>query len=252
MVPRWLGLECSLSSLCEQPSAAHFLLLLLFLASSTVLSYISFILNLIFMFENWKKYLAESIATASLSLAVIATIAAKPDFTPFAAALTLGLFVYTIGTISGAHLNPAVSLGALVLNKLSWKDAIGYIVSQIIGGFFALVLASFFVENLSEILETATSTDASVIGITFAEMIGTFFLGFGVASVVFKKTPEMMNGIVIGGSLLLGIFIASSLGAPGILNPAVAIATGSLNVGLIIGPILGAMGGMWLYKMLSK
>jgi glycerol uptake facilitator-like aquaporin len=202
--------------------------------------------------QDWKKYAVEAIGTLSLTLAVITTIASKPEYTPFAAALTLGLFVYFIGLISGAHINPAVSLAALVINKATWKDTVLYIVAQILGAFLALIIASFFIENLGDILQGAATTQSSEIAIGFAETIGTFFLGFGIASVLYKKTPDMMNGIVIGGSLLLGIFVASSLGAPGILNPAVGMMTGSFNVAYIIGPIIGATLGMWSYKKLAQ
>jgi glycerol uptake facilitator-like aquaporin len=200
---------------------------------------------------SWKKYIAEAVGTLSLSLAVLATSASESGFTPFAAALTLGLFVYTIGAISGCHINPAVTLGALSINKISWKDAIGYIVAQLVGAFIALVLASAFIENISDVLEKGAHTDVSIVGIGFAELVGAFFLAFGVASAVLKKIPDMMNGIVVGGSLLLGIFVASSLGAPGILNPAIAIMNGPLSIVYVVGPILGAIGGMWAYKVLA-
>ena len=52
--------------------------------------------------------------------------------------LALSMVVYWGGTISGGHFNPAVSLMFFANNKLSWLDTILYIISQIIGGLFAL------------------------------------------------------------------------------------------------------------------
>jgi hypothetical protein len=59
-----------------------------------------------------------------------------------------------------------------------------------------------------------------------------------------------MSGIVIGGSLLLGITLAAGLGSAGIVNPAVALALGSLNLSYALGSIAGAMLGFNFYKYL--
>ena len=53
-----------------------------------------------------------------------------------ALALGLGVLIaaYTVGGISGGHFNPAVTLGLAVAGKFAWKDVVGYIIAQIIGG----------------------------------------------------------------------------------------------------------------------
>ena len=154
-----------------------------------------------------KKYIAELLGTFTLALVVGLSLAGSfPPATPLLAGLTLGLFVYTIGAISGAHINPAVTIGAWSIKKIGNKDALWYIVAQFIGA----------------------------------------------ASVVYNKAHAHVSGVVIGGSLLLGIIIAAALGSNGVLNPAVALGIGSFNLAYLFGPIVGAVFGMQAYKYLGS
>jgi aquaporin Z len=192
-----------------------------------------------------KKYFAEALGTATLTFVVGLSLAGVfPVSTPVLAALTLGLFVYSIGHISGTHINPAVTLGALSIKKISTEDAAMYIVAQVIGAGLALLLLQKLVE-LPELAVSGTLLTGA------AEFLGAFFFTFGIASVVYGRTPSQLSGVVVGGSLLLGIAISAGLGANGVLNPAVAFGVGSLGIMYIIGPILGAICGMQVYKRLQ-
>jgi len=191
-----------------------------------------------------KKYFAEALGTFALSFVVGLSIAGLfPVPTPILAALVLGLFVYSIGHISGAHINPAVTIGAWSIGKISLHDAIGYVISQFIGAFVAWSL-------LSSLEHSSVLTVSGDVMIGFAELLGTFFFTFGIASVVYGKTPSQMSGLVVGGSLLLGITISALLGANGVLNPAVAFGIGSFGLMYVLGPILGSVLGMQVYKRL--
>lgn len=191
-----------------------------------------------------KKYVVEALGTGALTLAVGLSLAGTfPVPTPLLAALTLGLFVYTVGHISGTHINPAVTLGAWSINKIETKTALFYLVAQLIGATVAMMLMTRLVE-----LPALTVSADGVIG--FAEFLGTFFFTFGVAAVVYGKTPNGLSGVVVGGSLLLGIAIAAGLGSNGVLNPAVAFGIGSWGTMYVLGPILGAVCGMQAYKQL--
>ncbi len=194
-----------------------------------------------------QKYIAELFGTFTLTLAVLISVnSGFPIVTPIIAALTLGLFVYTIGHISGTHINPAVTLGLLSIKKIGVKEAFSYIVAQVIGALLALTIAT-------ALLPTINPLPLMIgYGAFTGEFIGAFLFTFGIASVVFGKANSVMSGFVVGTSLLMGIVLASS-GSLGILNPAVSIALlGSLSVSYILGPILGAVGGMWAFKALSK
>lgn len=192
------------------------------------------------------KYIAEAIGTLALTLAIGLSLAGDfPVSTPILAALTLGLFVYSIGHLSGAHLNPAVTIGAWSIKKISNEDAIGYIIAQFFGAAAALTLIGYTVT-----LPTMTVSTEVMIGV--AEAIGAFFFTFGIASVIYGKVSGHLSGLVVGGSLLLGIAFAVLLGSNGLINPAVAFALKSFNLMYIFGPIVGAVAGMQAYKYLRS
>lgn len=191
-----------------------------------------------------KKYIAEFLGAGALTLIVALSLkGAFPIPTPFLAALTLGLFVYSIGHISGAHLNPAVTIGAWSIQKISTNQAVGYVLSQAIGAIVAMLIANSFYSGVA-----VTPPDTAQI--FMAELFGTFFFTFGIASVIYGKTPAQLSGVVIGGSLLLGIAFASLMGSSGLLNPAVALGAGSFNLAYLLGPIAGSLLGMNVYKRL--
>lgn len=189
-----------------------------------------------------KKYIVELIGTFALTLIVALSLAGMfPVSTPVLATLTLGLFVYTIGNISGAHINPAVTLGAWSIKKIETKDALLYIIAQCIGAGIAMMI-------VSKVGNVAVLTVSNTGLVFFAELLGTFFFTFGIASVVYGKNHQAVSGAVVGFSLLLGISIAVLLGSNGVLNPAVAFGIGSLNVVYVLGPIIGSVLGMQAYK----
>jgi glycerol uptake facilitator-like aquaporin len=82
-------------------------------------------------------------------------------------------------------------------------------------------------------------------------MAGMMLFTFGIASAVYGRAKDFA-GVVVGVSLLLGIALAVSMGGSGVLNPAVAISLGMLDLGYILGPILGAIIGFNLYKFVSE
>ena len=190
-----------------------------------------------------KKYAAEFIGTFVLALTVGVTLAGKfPVPTPVMAGLVLGVFVYTIGGISGAHINPAITLGLLSVRKISVKDAALYLVAQFFGGGFAMATSRAMLER-----PPLTVTDSVAVGAS--EALGAFLLAFGVAAVVYGKAPAAASGLTIGGSLLVGISVAA--GSNGVLNPAVALGIGSFSLTYAVAPIVGAVIAMQLYKSLQ-
>jgi len=189
---------------------------------------------------------AEFFGTFTLALVVLASIWGVLPLVPTAilAGLTLGLFVLSVGHASGANLNPAITLGLYSLKKLDSAHAVSFISAQLSGALVAMVVMSLFLEG--ELVSRVTvNADYKTF---FAEFLGALLFGFGVASAVAQKFNGVNAALLVGGSLSLGIVLAS-LGSTGVLNPAVATSIGSLNWSYALGPILGAIIGMNVYAM---
>jgi glycerol uptake facilitator-like aquaporin len=191
-----------------------------------------------------KKYIAELVGTFVLAFAVALSLGGTLALpTPLIAGVALGLMVYVIGSISGAHINPAITAGLWSIKKISSKDAAWYIVFQFVGATFALWLSQ-------AIVTMPTLTVLNNLPVFFGELLGTFFFAFGVASVASDKVSPAASGLVVGGSLFLGICFASVL-SNGVLNPAVAIGISSFSLAYLLGPIIGSILGMQLFAVLS-
>lgn len=192
-----------------------------------------------------KKYIAELLGTFALTFVVGLSLAGQfPVATPLLAALTLGLFVYTVGHISGTHLNPAITLALLSIKKIGMKDALAYLCVQFLGAF----LASYLINVVSA---TASLNVVDSPWVLLAEGMGAFFFAFGVAAVVYGRVPKDMSGFGVGLSLFLGISFAALMHSNGVLNPAVAFGIGSFGMMYVLGPVVGAVAGMQVYKYLS-
>lgn len=192
-----------------------------------------------------RRYAAECLGAFTLTLAVAASIVFPlPVGGAVAAGLTLGLFVYTVGPLSGAHLNPAITLGLLTGGKIKTNDALLYIVAQLLGA----VAAMAFLRSITGQAVSIGYGNAWSTGV--AEALGAMFLAIGVCSAAYGKAPSAATGIVVGGSLLLGATLAS-MGGNGVINPAVALGVGSFGPMYILGPIIGSVVGVrvftWLY-----
>lgn len=175
----------------------------------------------------------------------LAVVGKFPVATPVIAALTLGLMVYIVGHISGAHLNPAVTIGMWSIRKTNSKDAVAYIVAQFLGA----LLTYYVVRSILGVVPMAVNDNW---GTLLAEFLGAMIFLFGVSSVVFGHAPSDMSGIGVGAALLVGLVVASVLGSNAVLNPVMAFSIGSFSWGYVFAPVLGSIVGMNLYKWLSE
>jgi glycerol uptake facilitator-like aquaporin len=195
-----------------------------------------------------QKLFAEAFGTFTLAFAVLGSVSVLDPIiaTPVLAALVLGLFVYSIGSVSGSHLNPAVTVGLWSIRKISSASAAGYIIAQCIGGLLAFVVAGLFFDNLGFGMVPESIT-------TFwAELAGMTLFTFGIASVVYGRVADVASGLTVGGSLLLGIILATQLGSAGILNPAVGLALGTVSFSYVLGTVVGSILGMNLYRAIMR
>jgi glycerol uptake facilitator-like aquaporin len=196
------------------------------------------------MIAHHHQYAAEAFGTFCITLAVCTSVVAdSPISTPVAAGLTLGILVYTIGKVSGAHVNPAVTIAMASRGKISMFDAFFYVLAQIIGAVVALFFSAWITGGRPDMV---VSNEMTVFA---AEALGAGLLAFGVATAT-RNNDYSSSGIIVGGSLFLGITLAVG-GSNAVLNPAVAIGLGAISATQIIAPIVGAIIGAclnaWLY-----
>jgi MIP family channel proteins len=178
-------------------------------------------------------------------------------------ALVLGVLVYALGASSGAHFNPAVTIGMLAIRQIRPRDAAAYIVFQLVGGVLAALLVLLLFHHVGAASNYgATAVHANVIpgaspwlGL-IAEAIGTFMLMWAVmAMAVNPHAEKVVIGLVIGAALGLAVMIVGPATGAG-LNPArwlgPALVSGSFPDFwiYIVGPIAGALAAALGYRAL--
>ncbi len=191
---------------------------------------------------------AEAVGTFILTMvAISASGLGIPLFTGAAVGFTFAAMVLAVGAFSGAHINPAVTVGLLSIRKISLVKAFTYVLAQFAGAFTAWKLYEYFVgkavPNQATVFDWSKAADRRMF---FAEMIGAMVLTFGIAAAIYQKFESVKAATTMGTSYFLGIMVAA-LGSAAILNPAVAMGVRSFNNGYAFAPVLGAIVGMNLY-----
>lgn len=190
---------------------------------------------------------AEFLGTATLTLVVLAVSKSTigiPYFVALAAGLTIATMTLALGAVSGAHLNPAITIGLWSARRIKTIPAIVYVAAQLIGAGAAYMLYTYFI---GQHWKNTGHFDGHVL---IAEAVGTFVFSLGWAAAVYQKFGETKAAAAVGAALSLGVIIASAASV-GILNPAVAFGMRSWVLGsYVLGPILGAVIGFNLYGLL--
>ena len=189
----------------------------------------------------------------------------------FAFAFAIMAAVYSVGHISGCHINPAVTLALLATRKIDGQTAVGYIGAQLVGAIGgALLTYGILIGNDPQTLglgSVGVNANAGLpIGV-LAEVIGTAILVFTVFGVaVDGRAPSGFAGIIIG-FIVYGIIILVGPITGSALNPArqigpvlVEAVTGFTNTGArfgelwvyIVGPIAGGLVGAFAYLFIGQ
>lgn len=211
-----------------------------------------------------RKYLAEIIGTFALVFcgtgAIIINQETHGIITHAGIAITFGLIVsamiYTVGDISGAHFNPAVTIAFWVAKEFSTKEILPYIISQGIGAFMASLTLKFLFptnDTLGTTLPIGSPMQSFIL-----ELILTFILMFVILHVAKgSKEQGMFAGIAIGGVVLLEAMFAGPIcGAS--MNPIRSIAPAVLSGHLehlwlyILAPLLGAISAVGAWSVLKQ
>lgn len=168
------------------------------------------------------KLATEFIGTFFLVLTIGCTVigtAGSLVIPPVAIGAALMVMVYAGGHISGAHYNPAVTLGVLVRGRCTARESVGYIISQCLGAFAAAMVVGFFKSGIPVTPGEIDATKAVV-----AEFLFTFALVYVVLNVATAKATanNSFYGLAIGSTVMVGAFAVGSISG-GAFNPAVAL-----------------------------
>jgi len=240
-----------------------------------------------------QKFVAELLGTAfltwigagSITAAVFLLQGAKPPLAfsmadlgmiALAFAVAIAAMVYTLGHISGCHINPAVTLAMAVTRRISWNNAVVYWVAQILGGILgALIIALSFgwttaaqgpglgPTNFTNAISLYGTGGGWVVAIVM-ETIGTFFLLLVImGTAVDGRAPAGWAGLIIGLMVAGEIFAFGPITNVA-LNPARAFGPAIIQVLLggtydlshlivyLVGPLLGGVLGVFTYDFLQR
>jgi len=166
------------------------------------------------------KYIVEFIGTFFLVFTIGMTVIAPAELTlaPLAIGSVLMVMVFAGGHISGAHYNPAVTLAVLIRGKTDVRDAIIYIVVQLVAGVVAALVVGYFKAGA-----TVPTITHNVPASLLAEFIFTFALAYVVLNVATTRanTGNSFYGLAIGFTLMVAIYAIGNI-TGGAINPAVA------------------------------
>lgn len=199
---------------------------------------------------------AEFLGTGILTLLVLSVQRSTIGiafFVAIAAGLTIVLLTLAVGRVSGAHLNPALTIGLWTARKISTLTALVYIVVQLLGAWLAFYLYSYLVNNQGQLQPVGGDFTSRVL---VAEAVGAAIFAFGWASGLYQRVTSAVSASLAGIAYVVGIIAASSA-AIGLLNPALALGIRAWSIEnwgtwgtYLLGPILGAIIGVNLYGLL--
>lgn len=211
-----------------------------------------------------RKLLAEVAGTFALVFvgtgAVVLNDATGGAVTHVGVSLAFGLIVtamiYALGDVSGAHINPAVTLGFLIARRISWRVAGPYIVAQFVGA----VLASLLLKAISPWHPTlgATLPAGSAVQSLGLEVLLTLILMYVVLTFsTGAKEKGVWTGVAVGAVVALEAYFGGPISGAS-MNPARSLgpALVSLNVAPLwiyfVAPAVGAAGAVPLCRMLHR
>lgn len=173
--------------------------------------------------SNLDKYVSEFVGTFLLVLTVTCNVLSGHEFAAVSIACVLMVSVYALGSISGAHFNPAVTLAVTLSNKMEggWPRAVVYMIFQVIGGAIG-AFVGFTTYNKSFNLEP--QRDFGGVHACLVEFLYTTMLCFVVLNCACAKatTGNQYYGLAIGFVIVAGGYAAGPVSG-GALNPAVAL-----------------------------
>ena len=180
----------------------------------------------------------------------------SPDSIPIIFGLVIAVMIYVFGHISGAHFNPAVSIIFYLNKSIKTKELYAYMTVQIIGAIGASLAHKFFFgdkHSFGMTINRLTITQGFIF-----EILITIFLIVTIMSVAIdQRSSKSIIGISIGGivaicSFMAGPFTGASMNPARSIGPAVVASNLDEIMIYIMGPIIGAIIGFFLYKIIKE
>jgi len=208
-----------------------------------------------------RKLIVEFIGTMMLTLIAcgVAVVTGNIVATAFAFGLVVVAMAYTIGDISGCHINPAVSFGMFMAGKMKLSDMWKYIVAQVAGAIAGSLLLALCLTSFKNLGANLVAADTNIFIGLLVEIILSFIFVTVILAVTDKEKNGNIAGIIIGLTLILvhlfGIrFTGTSV------NPARSIGPALFELGdtfiqlwvFILGPMAGACLAGLFYKYVLK
>ncbi len=220
-----------------------------------------------------KKYLAEMVGTMVLTLLGCGTAVslncgsdtASVVGTAMAFGLAVVAMAYTIGGISGCHINPAITLGCLLTKRISGKDAGMYMIFQTIGAVIGAAIL-FALTSTDAVPAAGTQTGANscgdhgiVVGVIAEVVLTCIFVLVVLGTTDAKKGAGNFAGLAIGLSLILIHFVGIHYTGTSV-NPARSIGPAIFEGGqalsdlwvFIVGPFAGAAIAAGIWKIIGE
>lgn len=211
-----------------------------------------------------KKFIAECFGTFVLVF-VACGVALATGGSLVATSLAFGLVIvamaFSIGKISGCHINPAVSLGCLLTKRMTLKEFLVYVCAQVVGGIVGalLIFGSFKMGGIDYVNYTSGASNfavggeysvGGVIAALIVEVVLTFIFVLVILNVTDKKSDESgvskFAGIIIGLTLVLVHLIGINLTGTSV-NPARSIATAFANMIFGDNGKFDALAHVWMF-----
>lgn len=182
------------------------------------------------------KYVMELVGTFIFVLTIGCTVVGNGAgaLAPLAIGSALMVMVFAGGYISGAHYNPAITLGVWLRGKCAAKDVAPYMICQVVGAVLAALAVRYLKGPAVKPMSLAT------LPALLAEFLFTFALVFVVLNTATAKgtTGNSFYGLAIGFTVLAGAFAVGNISG-GAFNPAVAVGISAMG--------LASWSSIWIY-----
>lgn len=206
--------------------------------------------------------LAEFLGTGALTYVVLSlqhSSIGVPLFIAIAAGLALAAVTFTFVNNSGAHFNPAITIGMWTARQIKTLPALAYVVVQVFGAWVAYELFAYlFNSSSNSVMAYYASQPAFNVKTFTAEAVGALIFTLVWAAALHRVKVGAAFAGFVGVAFTVGILIASVAGF-GLINPALALGSRAWHIWggagwgtYVLGPVVGSVVGFNLYEYFFK